>query len=205
MTFKKETFIFLTSLALILIIGYINLIMSNNDNLEGQIFDEAELEERQQQFVNDVTDITDLGTLLNNTNNDNTGNTGILNVNSISDNVDVSFENFKISKAKSNLEIIDQLEKTISSPTISQEVKERFEELLVTKNKQIQMENSVELMLKSKGYENFVCIISSNNVSIIANRDIEKADALKILDVVISETKFDAQQIKIVKFNNKEL
>ena len=67
------------------------------------------------------------------------------------------------------------------------------------------MENSVELMLKSKGYDNFVCIISSNNVSIIANRDIEKADALKILDVVISETKFDAQQIKIVKFNNKEL
>lgn len=205
MTFKKETFIFLTSLALILIIGYINLIMSNNDNLEGQIFDEAELEERQKQFVSDVTDITDLGTLLNNANTDNTGNTGILSVNSISDNVDVSFENFKISKAKSNLEIIDQLEKTISSPTISQEVKDRFEELLVTKNKQIQMENSVELMLKSKGYDNFVCIISSNNVSIIANRDIEKADALKILDVVISETKFDAQQIKIVKFNNKEL
>lgn len=208
MTFKKETFIFLTSLALILIIGYINLIMSKNAEKEGQIFDEAALQQRQEEFAkltSDITDKSDLGDILNNGNSDNTGDTGILNVNSTNDNLDVSFENFKISKAKSNLETVDQIERTISSPTISQEAKVKFEDLLLAKNKQIQMESSVELMLKSKGYNNFVCIISSNDIKIIADRDIEKADALKILDVVMSETQFDPQQIKIVKFNNKEL
>ncbi len=210
MSFKKETFIFLTSLALILIIGYINLIMSKNENIEGQIFDEAALEKRQEEFTqltNDVTDKNDLGGILDNigTENSTNINTGILNVSSNTDNLDVSFENFKISKAKSNLEIVDQIEKTISSSDISDAVKAKFEDLLVAKNKQIQMESSVEIMLKSKGYDNFVCIVNTNSVKIIANMDIEKADMLKILDVVMSETKFDAQQIKIVKFNNKEL
>lgn len=208
MTFKKETFIFLTSLALILIIGYINLIMSKNADMEGQIFDEAALEERQKEFAqlsNDITDKSDLGSILGNTNTDNTKETGTLNVSTTNDNLDVSFENFKISKAKSNLEIVDQIERTISSSDISEEAKGKFEDLLIAKNKQIQMESSVELMLKSKGYDNFVCIVSTNSVKIIANKDIEKADMLKILDVVMSETKYDAQQIKIVKFNNKEL
>lgn len=208
MTFKKETFIFLTSLALILIIGYINLIMSKNADIEGQIFDEAALEEKQKEFAqltSDVTDKNDLGSILGNSNTDKTGDTGTLNVSTINDNLDVSFENFKISKAKSNLEIVDQIESTISSSSISEEAKSKFEDLLVAKNKQIQMESSVELILKSKGYDDFVCIVSTNNVKIIANKDIEKSDMLKILDVVMSETKFDAQQIKIVKFNNKEL
>lgn len=208
MAFKKETFIFITSLALILIIGYINLIMSKNVDKEGQIFDEAALEKRQEEFAqlsNDVTDKNDLGSILDSSSTESTSNTGTLNVSSTTDNLDVSFENFKISKAKSNLEIVDQIERTISSSDISDDAKAKFEDLLLAKNKQIQMESSVELMLKSKGYDNFVCIVNTSSVKIIANKDIEKTDMLKILDVVMSETKFDAQQIKIVKFNNKEL
>lgn len=198
MTFKKETFVFLTSLALILIIGYIHLIMTKPE--EEYVFDETELQKRQEEFANftnDITDKTDLGSNLD--------GTGMINVSSNNADIDVSFENFKISKAKSNLETVDQIEKTISSETISEEAKNKFEDLLVVKNKQIQMEANVEIMLQSKGYNDFVCIVSNNNVKIITNREIEKADALKILDVVMSETEFDPQQIKIVKFNNKEL
>lgn len=197
MTFKKETFIFLTSLALILIIGYINVVMSNTNNMDEQVFDETALLEKQEEFANytnDIIDKTDIGT-----------NSDIVTVASVDDTTDISFENFKISKAKNNLEIVDQIERSLSSQTISQETKEKFEDLLVTKNNQIQMENSIEIMLQSKGYVDFVCVVSNNNVKIIANKDIEKADATKILDIVISETSFEPQQIKIVKFNNKEL
>lgn len=197
MTFKKETFIFLTSLALILIIGYINVVMSNPTKNDEQVFDETALLEKQEEFADftsDIIDKTDIGT-----------NSEIITVASVDENIDVSFENFKISKAKNNLEIVDQIEKSISSRTISQETKEKFEDLLIIKNKQIQMETSVEVMLQSKGYDDFVCVVSNNSVKIIANKNIEKADATKILDIVISETSFDPQQIKIVKFNNKEL
>ncbi len=203
MTFKKETFVFLTSLALILIIGYINLVMSNPADDNEYVFDETALLEKQEEFANytnDIVDKTDIGTNLTDSEDSET-----LNVSSLDENIDVSFENFKISKAKNNLEIVDQIERSISSDTISQDTKNKFEDLLVTKNNQIQTENNIEIMLQSKGYKNFVCVVSNNNVKIITNRDIEKADATKILDVVMSETKFDPQQIKIVKFNNKEL
>lgn len=197
MTFKKETFIFLTSLALILIIGYINVVMSNPAKNNEQVFDETALLEKQEEFADftsDIIDKTDIGT-----------NSKIITVASVDESIDVSFENFKISKAKNNLEIVDQIESSLSSQTISQETKEKFEDLLIIKNNQIQMENSIEIMLQSKGYDEFVCVVSNNSVKIIANKDIEKADATKILDIVISETSFDPQQIKIVKFNNKEL
>ncbi len=203
MTFKKETFVFLTSLALILIIGYINLVMSNPADDNEYVFDETALLEKQEEFANytnDIVDKTDIGTNLTDSEDSET-----LDVSSLDESVDVSFENFKISKAKNNLEIVDQIERSISSDTISQDTKNKFEDLLVTKNNQIQTENNIEIMLQSKGYKNFVCVVSNNNVKIITNRDIEKADATKILDVVMSETKFDPQQIKIVKFNNKEL
>lgn len=202
MTFKKETFIFLTSLALILIIGYINVVMSSDKpTFNEPELNEEELAKKQEEFANDInlnefTDITDLSDV---------GKNDILTVSSTDENIDVSFENFKISKEKNNLNIVDQLEKNISSDKISDETKAKFENLLIIKNNQIQMENSIEIMLQSKGYEDFVCIVNSNSVKVITVNDITKADASKILDVVISETSFEPSQIKIVKFNNKEL
>ena len=103
------------------------------------------------------------------------------------------------------MEIVDQIEKNLTSQTISEDTKQKFEDLLLTKNNQIQIENNIEIMLQSKGYKDFVCVVSSTGVKVITNRDIEKVDANKILDVVLSETEYDATQIKIVKFNNKEL
>lgn len=203
MTFKKETFIFLASLALILIIGYINVVMSNKDDFDTPVFDDAALLEKQEEFADMLSDSTDTSN-----SSDISGMsdiTDIITVASNDESVDVSFENFKISKAKNNLEIVDQIEKTLSNDTISEATKQKFEELLVTKNNQIQMENNLEIMLQSKGFDDFVCVVSNNSVKVITNRDIEKADANKILDIVISETKYGAQQIKIVKFNNKEL
>lgn len=202
MTFKKETFIFITSLALILIIGYINIIMSNQD-IEQPLYDEEALAERQAEFASEdsymlseddsenVTDITDTS--------------DISTVSGTTEDIDVSFENFKMSKAKNNLEIVDQLEKNISSEILSSETKTKFEGLLLVKNNQIQMENNIEIMLKSKGYNNIAAVVSNNSIKIITNTDIEKADASKILDVVVSESSYNPQQIKIVKFDNKEL
>ena len=60
MTFKKETFIFLTSLALILIIGYINVVMSNKDDFDTPVFDDAALQEKQEEFADMLADNTDM-------------------------------------------------------------------------------------------------------------------------------------------------
>ena len=64
------------------------------------------------------------------------------------------------------------------------------------------MENNIEIMLQSKGYNDFICIVSTGGAKVITNQDIEKADANIILDIVENETKYTAEKIKIVKFNN---
>ncbi|QSX06819.1 SpoIIIAH-like family protein [Sedimentibacter sp. zth1] len=199
MKFKKETFVFLTSLVLIFIIGYINIVLSNKEAYEEPTFDEKALEQKQAEFVSDFNDVSDTSDLTS----DDTSKMGTeIAAVSSTDEVDISFENFKISKSKNNLEIVDQLEKNISNNLLSAETIKKFEELLIVKNGQIQMESNIEIMLKSKGYNNVVVVVTNKSVKVITNKDIEKADATKILNVVMSETEFAPTQIKIVKYDN---
>lgn len=212
MKFKKETFVFLTALVLIFVLAYINIVLSNNKSDVNQAFDENDLREKQEAFVSDYSDLNDNTgiQITENTDDSDTSQDPADSIDSVdtaeevssTESVDIAFENFKISKAQNNLEVVDQLERNISNDLLSAETIKKFEEMLVLKNNQIQMENNIEIMLKSKGYNDVACVISGNNAKIITNIDLKQADAAAILDVVMNETKFEATEIKIVKFNN---
>jgi stage III sporulation protein AH len=119
--------------------------------------------------------------------------------------LNASFANFKLNKEKSNMDVLDYLEESLSSSLISDETKEQFEQLLLKKNSFIEAEQGIELMLQSKGYNESVAIVDESMVKIVTNDTIEKADATVILDVVVSETNYTPSQIKIVKFDNIDL
>ncbi|MDF2616057.1 MAG: SpoIIIAH-like protein [Sedimentibacter sp.] len=256
MIMKKETLVFITSLAIIFIIGYVNLTMSPEDtfdaddyaqvvapgesdtleediaefvegeeNAAGEEVAEGEdaavaetegetpaeavegeavkedletaesedtLEESDYEILGDITDITDL-------NSAEASSTGIL------DTLSASFSSFKLNKNKGNMDVIDHLEESISNASISEETKEQFESLLLNKNSYIEAEQSIEIMLQSKGYNETVVIVDSDTVKVVTNETIEQADATKILDVIVSETEYEPSQIKIVKFDNIDL
>jgi hypothetical protein len=119
--------------------------------------------------------------------------------------LNISFANFKLNKEKANMDVLDYLEESLSSPAISDDTKAQFEQILLKKNSFIEAEQGIELMLQSKGYNESVAIVDESMVKVITNDTIEQADATIILDVVVSETNYTPSQIKIVKFDNIDL
>lgn len=244
MIMRKETLVFLTSLAIIFIIGYVNMtiVPENPFDLNGIAkIEEANkpvsLDEDMSEIIEgDMADLkkNDLNKILEQTDKSDITNTppvtapqlvenepdyvilgditdilkndsveassdGILNT------LNLSFANFKLNRDKSNMDVIDHLENTISNESISSETKGQFEDLLLNKNEYIQAETSIEIMLQSKGYNETIVIVDSDTVKVVTNDTIEQADATKIKDVIVSETKYEPAQIKIVKFDNIDL
>lgn len=215
MIMRKETLVFLASLAIIFIIGYINMNLTPDnafDDLEtGQLdtadsdgdiaeiieggvneVDYAEVlpEEADYEILGDITDISVA---------EEASSGGILGV------LNISFANFKLNKEKANMDVLDYLEESLSSPAISDDTKAQFEQILLKKNSFIEAEQGIELMLQSKGYNESVAIVDESMVKVITNDTIEQADATIIFDVVVSETNYTPSQIKIVKFDNIDL
>jgi stage III sporulation protein AH len=215
MIMRKETLVFLASLAIIFIIGYINMSLTPDnafDDLETGQMELADLEgdiaEIIEGGVNEVdfaevlpeeTDYEILGDITDLSSAEEASSEGVLGV------LNASFANFKLNKEKSNMDVLDYLEESLSSSLISDETKEQFEQLLLKKNSFIEAEQGIELMLQSKGYNESVAIVDESMVKIVTNDTIEKADATVILDVVVSETNYTPSQIKIVKFDNIDL
>jgi len=215
MIMRKETLVFLASLAIIFIIGYINMSLTPDnafDDLETGQMEPADLEgdlaEIIEGGVNEVdfaevlpeeTDYEILGDITDLSSAEEASSEGVLGV------LNASFANFKLNKEKSNMDVLDYLEESLSSSLISDETKEQFEQLLLKKNSFIEAEQGIELMLQSKGYNESVAIVDESMVKIVTNDTIEKADATVILDVVVSETNYTPSQIKIVKFDNIDL
>lgn len=228
MIMKKETLVFITSLAIIFIIGYVNLTMApenafdaddyaqvqngsgkdiNNEIaefVEGETTGEeaaAETAQGEQSEEPGSTDYEILGDITDITdlNSAQASSSGVLGT------LSASFSNFKLNKEKANMDVLDHLEENLSNATLSEETKNQFEALLVKKNTYIETEQDIELMLQSKGYNETVVIVDSDAVKVVTNEDIEQADATKILDVIVSETEYKPSQIKIVKFDNIDL
>lgn len=196
MIMKKETLVFLTSLAIIFIIGYVNMTLApKNDKFNGEEY--ANVQDQlnaDAEVLGDITDVTDLKAT--DKKDVPVAKTDALNV---------SFANFKLNKEKSNMELIDHLEGNLSNNLISSDTKQKFENLLLNKNNYIETEHNLELMLQSKGYNESLVVVDQNIIKVITNDSIEQADATKILDVIVSETKYEPSQIKIVKFDNIDL
>ncbi len=201
MIMKKETLVFLASLAIIFIIGYVNMSMAPKDVFNP---DESEIVQDDSavdnEILGDITDITDLTDLASNENGEDS-EVPVIQTNEMN----ISFANFKLTKEKSNLDIVDQLEENLSNSLISEATKEKFESFLLNKNNYIEKEKDIELMLQSKGYNESVAVVDADFIKVITNDTIEQADAVKILDVIVSETNYEPSQIKIVKFDNIDL
>jgi stage III sporulation protein AH len=212
---RKETLVFLASLAIIFIIGYINMSMTPDnafDDLETGQLKTADLDgdiaEIIEGGVNEVgyaeilpeeTDYEILGDITDFSIAEEASSSGVLGV------LNANFANFKLNKEKGNIDVLDYLEGSLSSAMISDDTKAQFEQLLLKKNSFIEAEQGIELILQSKGYNESVAIVDESMVKVVTNDTVEQADATIILDVVVSETNYTPSQIKIVKFDNIDL
>ncbi|MDW5300325.1 MAG: SpoIIIAH-like family protein [Sedimentibacter sp.] len=234
MIMKKETLVFITSLAIIFIIGYVNMTMKPENVFNEDDYSQFQSEEQNELAENDVAEILEgdpaataealpeesenaaaqeESTDVTETDYEILGDiTDITDLNTVEasstaviDTLNSCFENFKLNKEKGNMDVLDHLEENISNALISEDTKSQFEALLLNKNSFIEAEKDIELMLQTKGYNETVVIVDEDMVKVITNETIEQADATKILDVIVSETDYEPIQIKIVKFDNIDL
>ncbi len=212
MIMRKETLVFLASLAIIFIIGYINMSLTPEnvyEDLETGQLEQAEMDNDLADIIeggiNEVdiaeilsgeTDYEILGDITDLVGAEQASSDGVIGM------LNASFANFKLNKDKGNMDVLDYLEESLSSNLISEDTKAQFEQLLLKKNSFIQAEQGIELMLQSKGYNESIVIVDESMVKVVTNDTIEQADATIILDVVVSETQYEPSQIKIVKFDN---
>lgn len=211
MIMRKETLVFLASLAIIFIIGYINMSLTPDnafDDIETGRLEEADIAGIIEGGVNEVdfaeilreeTDFEILGDITDLELSKEASSEGVLGV------LNASFANFKLNKERGNMDVLDYLEGSLSSALISEGTKDQFEQLLLKKNSFIEAEHGIELMLQSKGYNESIAIVDESMVKVVTNDTVEQADATVILDVVVSETNYTPSQIKIVKFDNIDL
>lgn len=71
--------------------------------------------------------------------------------------------------------------------------------------KDIKTETQIETLIKAKGFTECVCLINDGSASIVVkpktDNSLSANDVVQIDDIVISETKFDTNNIKIIPEN----
>lgn len=176
MIIRRKTLIIIISVAIIFLIGYININMSTKNT-----FNKNEYSQYEEDCMNKTVNLN------------------------LEEETKLSFELFQLNKEKNDMGIIDHLEENIANDKLSDITRKKFEDLLIEKNAYIEMENNIKLILESKGYNKIIAIINSDDVKVVSDNDLEEEDTVRILDVIMNETNFNATQIKILKFSNIEL
>ena len=109
------------------------------------------------------------------------------------------FTTAKSDREKSRKEAIETIEETLNSDKLTDEDKKTA----ISKTEQIaenlKTEINIENLLKAKGFEKALAIISDEEINIVISSDgLTTANTLQIQDIVTSQTKIDLSKIKII-------
>ncbi|MBQ7045492.1 MAG: SpoIIIAH-like family protein [Clostridia bacterium] len=96
-------------------------------------------------------------------------------------------------------EQIELLEDTIADAKISDDVKKSAVERMAQITKKSEQENAIETVLKAKGFEGAVAVISDENISIIVRSDgLLSSQTMQIQDAVTANCNVPLSNIKII-------
>lgn len=112
------------------------------------------------------------------------------------------FSESRLSREQSRDEAISILKDTISSDTSDEQAKELANAQISEMADASVTEATIESLIKAKGYQDAVVFIGSDSVNVIVSppeAGFTETDASKISDIVVAETSFRPDQIKIVE------
>lgn len=110
------------------------------------------------------------------------------------------FTKAKKEREESRKEETELLEKTIKAVKSTEDAKLKATEQLNKITDRMEMENSIETLIKAKGFKDSVAVLSDDGCSIVVQKssELEKNETVQILDIVNSITKINLENIKIV-------
>lgn len=110
------------------------------------------------------------------------------------------FEKAKKEREQKREEALALLEETLEDVKSTDEAKVKVADEITKITTASQNESEIETLLKAKGFENAVAVISDDvcNIVIGAKDELEKSETVQILDIVNSITEINLENIKIV-------
>lgn len=109
------------------------------------------------------------------------------------------FETAKKDREKSIDEAQELIEETLKSANCTDEQRQKALENLNNVVNRIEKANNIETLLKAKGFEKALVVMSDDDISVIVKSEgITTAQTLQIQDIVTAQTEISLSNIKIV-------
>ena len=109
------------------------------------------------------------------------------------------FTSTALDRQEARDEALDVLKMVTESPESSEEAKAQAQEKISKIAVDIQNEANIETLVKAKGFEECVAIISDNAVSVIVSAEsLQAAEAAQILAIVYETTGINPENISII-------
>ena len=110
------------------------------------------------------------------------------------------FSNAAINREKSRDEALETLQVVVDSAETLPDVRQTALTEIMEIASDIEIEAIVEEMIKAKGFEDCVAIISGDNINVIVKSEgLQTSEVAQITDIVKGETNFTAENIRIVE------
>lgn len=110
------------------------------------------------------------------------------------------FSNAIINRERSRDEALETLQVVVDSSESMPDVKDKALSEMMQIAKDIETEATIEEMIKAKGYDDCLAIISGENINVIVKSPgLLTSDIAKITEIVCNETNFSTENIRIVE------
>lgn len=118
----------------------------------------------------------------------------------LNDESDRYFSAAAINKEKSRDEALETLQVVVDSAEEFPETRDKALSEILEIASYMEIETTVEEMIKAKGFEDCVAIVSGDNVNVIVKTDgLLTSEIAQITDIVTAETGYGAENIRIVE------
>ena len=115
---------------------------------------------------------------------------------------DTYFASAQLNRRRSRDEALETLQVVIDSSESMPDVKDEALEQMINIASDIEKEVIVEEMIKAKGFEDCIAVISGENINVIVKSPgLLTNEIAQITEIVTDETGFDPENIKIVEKN----
>ena len=115
---------------------------------------------------------------------------------------DSYFVSAELNRERSREEALETLQVVIDSAETMPDVKDKALDRMISIASEIETEALVEEMIKAKGFEDCLAVMTGDNINVIVKTPgLLSAEVAQITEIVMEETGFTAENIKIVEKN----
>jgi stage III sporulation protein AH len=108
----------------------------------------------------------------------------------------------RLSRDKLRAGLIDRLNEIVNNDNTNEETRTEAQKKIMKIGDISEKELAIEGLIKAKGFEDVLVFLTDESAKIVVSKEeLLEQDVVKILDVVVSETKLDPSSIKVMKKN----